>query len=278
VPKFRLGRVSNLPFEGQVMEPTSDKIAQLRQLLSQCASAKRMATAHSKRLGTVSDTQMLRDQLNSMLSRLKHHLQQGGAAAAQASQAVLEFSGPENVKSRYMTNVQQMERQLMAISNDYPALVRNIAAKQQEPLPTRRVATKAEDIPLLRLNSDLSERDTGQAQMQKQANQSVEVSQLEVQQVSQDIRERDQDIHELVGTAIEIQQVAADIASLIDHQAATVDQVAVHIENVSHNVDMGTEHITQARTRQRKFRIDCLGWVLIVLGVMLGAYIGLVLL
>jgi t-SNARE complex subunit (syntaxin) len=264
------------------MESTAECINNLRQLLSQAVSTKRMVNAHAKRLGSVSDTQMLRNQLNTLLSRLKQQLEQGAEAASKASRSSTEeFNGPEAVRLRHITNVQQMEKQLMAIANEYPGLVRSIAAKQEQaPARPRREAAKPDEIPLLGMEDEAGSSqprppDQQQAQLQ-QAH--PEVNQLEVQQLSQDIQERDRDIHALVGSAIEIQQVAADIATLINHQATAVDQVAVNIDNVSHNVDRGAEQIARAHARQRKVRIDCVGWVLIVIGAVCGAYVGIELL
>lgn len=264
------------------MESVSQRIAKLKEQLSHAAATKRMVVAHAKRLGTASDTQMLRDQVNGMLTKLKQHLEQGAEAATVASKAVLEdFTGPEPQKSRFVTNVQQMERQLMGIANEYPALVRSIAAKQQQDAPrppAKRRSSRHEETPLLGINGAPGEAEPSESSQPRQLQQQeekIDVSQLEVQQLGQDIRERDKEIHELVGSAVEIQQVAADIACLIDHQSAAVDQVAVHIENVSHNVDMGTEAVARARQRQRRFKIDCCGWALIALGTGMGLYVGL---
>ena len=264
-------------------------ISELRRLLAQAAATKRTVTSHSKRIGTVSDTQALRSQVNRMLARLKGELEQGAEAASRASKAVMEDheEGHAPTRQRHLTNVQQMERQLIDIANEYPGLVRGIAAKQQqsEPrAPERANRARADEIPLMGVStssqdgeaqspSQQQQQQQRQRQQQRQA-QDQEVSQLEVQQLSQDIHERDRDIQELVGTALEIRQVAADIACLIEHQAPAVEQVAVNIENVSHNVDLGTEQIARAHARQRKFRIDCLGWVMIILGTILGTYIG----
>lgn len=273
------------------MDTITGKIDQLRRLLGQAVSTKRLVSAHAKRLGTSSDTQMLRDQLNSLLAKLKDYLEQGGQVAAAASRAAMdEFSGAEPARMKHITNVQQMEKQLMSIANEYPTLVRNIAAKQEQ-APARQSARQQqrqqlqEDLPLLDVedrSTDAGEAQAGngqapsqqQQQMQAQA-QRREVSQLEVQQLGQEIQERDRDIQHLVGSAIEIQQVAQDIAALIDHQATAVDQVAVNIENVSHNVDRATEQVARAHARQRKFRIDCVGWVLIALGTITGTWLGL---
>ena len=268
------------------MEPTAESVGKLRELLSQAVATKRQVTSHSKRLGTISDTQLLRNQVNTLLSRLKEQLEQGAEAAAQASRATEDFDGSDNNRLRHITNVQQMERQLMAIANEYPALVRGIAAKQEQSsarVPARRGGERADEIPLLGISggdgdagaSSAGQQQQQQAQLQRPAQQ--EVNQLEVQQLSQDIHERDRDIQHLVGTTLEIQQVAADIACLIDHQATAVDQVAVNIENVSHNVDAGTEQVARAHARQRKFKIDCVGWVLIVLGLIAGVYVGILL-
>lgn len=264
-------------------DDASASIAELRRLLAQAAATKRTVTSHSKRIGTVSDTPALRSQVNRMLARLKGELEQGAEAASRASKAVMEGyeEGPEPVKSRHLTNVQQMERQLMAIANEYPGLVRGIAAKQQQSEPRAPASrARADEIPLMGVSTSSQDGEAEspaqlQQQQQRQAQaQQQEVSQLEVQQLSQDVHERDRDIQELVGTALEIRQVAADIACLIEHQAPAVEQVAVNIENVSHNVDLGTEQIARAHVRQRKFRIDCLGWVLIILGTILGTYVG----
>jgi DNA-binding phage protein len=260
------------------MDVASERINQLRQLLSQAASTRRLVSAHAKRLCTVSDTQMLRKHVNAMLSSLKQQLEQGAEVASQASQALLDdSSGPESVKARSMTNVQQMERQLMAIADEYPALLRSIAAKQQQepPRPTPRRSTLSSEETRLHGTREKGTGMPGQQQAQVQEQAEAQMSRLEVQQIGQDIHERDQDIQELVGSALEVRQVAADIAQLIDHQSSAVDRVAVNMENVAQNVDMGTEQITRAHARQRKFRIDCLGWVLIVLGVILGVYVGL---
>ena len=263
------------------MPNTAECIAQLRQCLAQAVATKRTVNAHAKRLGTVSDTQNLRDQINNLLSRLKQTLEQGAEAAATASTSAMDdFQGPETIKLRHITNVQQMERELMSIANEYPALVRGIAAKQEQAPPrAKRDATRQPDeIPLLGMEDGSQESSSGHQQMQLQQQRQVEVNPLEVQQLSQDIHERDRDIQHLVGSAIEIQQVATDIASLIDHQATAVDQVAVNIENVSHNVDQGAEQIARAHARQRKFKIDCIGWVLIALGTICGIYVGVTLL
>ena len=271
------------------MDTATGKIDRLRKLLGQAVSTKRLVSAHAKRLGTASDTQMLRDQLNSLLAKLKEYLEQGAHVAAAASRAAMdEFSGSEPARLKHITNVQQMEKQLMSIANEYPTLVRNIAAKQEQS-PARQSARQQqsqhqhqqEDVPLLDVdqrssdaNSAQPRDDQGQQQMQAQAQRS-EVNQLEVQQLGQEIAERDRDIQHLVGSAIEIQQVAQDIAALIDHQATAVDQVAINIENVSHNVDSATNQVARAHARQRKFRIDCVGWVLIALGTITGTWLGL---
>jgi t-SNARE complex subunit (syntaxin) len=267
------------------MDDTSERISNLRRLLAQVVATKRSVTSHSKRLGTVSDTPALRKQIVSMLSRLKHELEEGSEAAARASTAVMdEFHGSETVRARHITNVQQMERQLMAIANDYPALVRGIAAKQQHSAPrspTRRDWSDRGAIPLLGMagtaheESAIEDNQQQQQQLGQQQEQGAQdASPLEVQQLSQDIRERDRDIQELVGSVLEIRQVAADIACLIDHQATAVNQVADNMESASHYVDMGTEQVAQAHARQRKFAIGCIGWVLIALGVVVGLYLG----
>lgn len=276
------------------METATGKIDQLRKLLGQAVSTKRLVSAHAKRLGTASDTQMLRDQLNSLLAKLKEYLEQGGQVAAAASKAAMdEFSGSEPARLKHITNVQQMEKQLMSIANEYPTLVRNIAAKQEQSPPKQSARhqqsqQQQEEMPLLDVDQRYTDangattdsaqgsRPQQQQQQQLQAQmQRSEVNQLEVQQLGQEIQERDRDIQHLVGSAIEIQQVAQDIAALIDHQATAVDQVAVNIENVSHNVDRATEQVARAHARQRKFRIDCVGWILIALGVITGTWLGL---
>lgn len=269
------------------MEDTAESINELRRWLAQAAATKRTVTSHSKRLGTISDTQALRAQINKMVARLKDELERGAAAATKASKAVMDdMDGPEPVKARHLTNVQQMERQLMAIANEYPGLVRGIAAKQQQSAPRepeRGSRARADEIPLMGVSVSSPDDESGSSGQQQQQQrhgpqqeqvQQQDVSKLEVQQLSQDVHERDRDIQELVGSALEIRQVAADIACLIEHQAPAVEQVAVNIENVSHNVDLGTEQIARAHARQRKFKIDCLGWVLIILGAILGTYVG----
>jgi hypothetical protein len=269
------------------MDDTSERISDLRRLLARVVATKRSVTSNSKRLGTVSDTLALRKQIVSMLSRLKQELEEGSEVAARASTAVMDASHASDiVRARHITNVQQMERQLMAIANDYPALVRGIAAKQHQSAPrspTRRGVAHHGSVPLLGVAGTSEEESTAEGgQQQQQLGQQQErseqdVSHLEVQQLSQDIRERDRDIQELVGTALDIRQVAADIACLIDHQATAVNQVADNMESVSHYVDMGTEQVARAHARQKKFTIGCIEWVLIALGIVVGLYIGFLL-
>lgn len=119
-----------------VMMTVNQRVAKLREQLSQATATKRLIVSHAKRLGTVSDTQMLRDQLNGRVSQLKQHLEQGAQAASAASESILQDDSLiDTQKATHVTTVQQMERQLMSVANEYPGLVRSIAAKQQEAPP-----------------------------------------------------------------------------------------------------------------------------------------------
>jgi t-SNARE complex subunit (syntaxin) len=76
---------------------------------------------------------------------------------------------------------------------------------------------------------------------------------------------------------LQVRQVAADIATLIDHQAAAVDQVAVSIDATAYNVERGAGEIERARARQRRVRMDCCSWVMVIAGAAAGVYIGFML-
>lgn len=246
----------------------------LQRSLREVVSSKSLVLSHAKRISSPTDTQMLRQQLNQLLVRLKQQLEEGSAAATTASRALMNVTDVGD--SRYaqqITSLQQMERQLMQVANEYPALVKHVAEKEQKspPQPPPRLQKNPEELPLLANAGQSESSSLLQAHVQTQVQS---VSQTEAQQLGQELQERDRDIHQLVGTAVEIQQVAADIAALIDHQGAAVDQVAVQIGDVAQHIEMGAEQVEIARARQRKFRIDFCGWMCIVVGVICGLYLG----
>lgn len=242
--------------------------------LRNVVATKSLVLSHAKRISSPSDTQMLRQQLNQLLARLKEQLEEGSAAATTASRALMNVTDVGD--SRYaqqITSLQQMERQLMQVANEYPALVKHVAEKEQKspPQPPPRLAKNPEEMPLLASGAQSDHGSSQQAQAQAQVQS---ISQMEAQQLGQELQDRDRDIHQLVGTAVEIQQVAADIAALIEHQGAAVEQVSVQIGDVAQNIEMGAEQVEIARARQRKFKIDFCGWICILVGVVCGLYLG----
>lgn len=253
-----------------------EALQSLQKSLRNVVATKSLVLSHAKRISSPTDTQMLRQQLTHLLERLKEQLEEGSAAATTASRALMNVTDVGD--SRYaqqMTSLQQMERQLMQVANEYPALVKHVAEKEQKspPQPPPRLRKSPDEMPLLTSGGN-GESSSSSPQARAQAQMEVQpVSQMEAQQLGQELQERDRDIHQLVGTAVEIQQVAAEIAALIEHQGAAVDQVAVQIGDVAQNIEMGADQVDIARARQRKFKIDLCGWLCIVAGTVCGLYL-----
>eukprot|EP01025_Chloroclados_australasicus_P013508 TRINITY_DN16358_c0_g1_i1.p1 TRINITY_DN16358_c0_g1~~TRINITY_DN16358_c0_g1_i1.p1 ORF type:complete len:257 (+),score=26.03 TRINITY_DN16358_c0_g1_i1:73-843(+) len=251
------------------MDKADASVSELMTRLQSIRNTRALITKLSNSLGRSPEVER---QLMEQMSALKRMIEDAEKAAQSATKLAVQTEGSQ---TRLLT-VQDMSRDLMRYAEEYEGLVRSVAQKRRNlgsnNTTARSTSPKTELQPLL--NGPGSE---GQAQslgqQQQQQAQSSSVSLVQAQQMGQELEERARDIDHLVDTAVEVNQVAADIAYLIDSQENAVTQVAVNMEGISHHVDSGAQEVSRANARQRRYRVPCLGWLLMALGILAGVWL-----
>ncbi|XP_074919391.1 t-SNARE domain-containing protein 1 isoform X2 [Chelonoidis abingdonii] len=196
-------------------------------------------------LGTLNDTQELRDGLHATQQETNKTITTSTKAIKQLSEIIRGSSRQERLQ------LDRLNNQLSDAIQRYGAVQKKIAERSKALLPsTQRSSKQSPKTPFSDLADDEKIFNGGDGMWQNQSQDQALLSEITEEDLEA-IRLREEAIQQIESDMLDVNQIIKDLASMVYEQGDTIDSIEANIETASSNVESANEQLAKASRHQR---------------------------